>query len=639
MLRDIQNSDLGLYADRTLGGGSAAWARFWAGQPLQKEANFAFRNLGDLQFENAGASWGLNRVGVSMGVATADFDNDGALDLAVLNADAPVSIYRNRTPATNAIRIRLQGKTSNRFGIGATARLKAASLEQTKYLALNRAWLSASDPTLNFGLGAASRVDSLKIEWPGGRSEMFTNLEGNRVYTITETTNAPAPKAAPPKTLFAASTLLSDINISDAAVDDFANNSLLPKRISQRGMPMAFGGSNLFIGNPSRFFQNLKPAPFPNAPNQSTAALFLDIDHDGDLDLLVVGEMDQLFLNDGKGVFSLTFTNAARGDCLASNGSEIFLGGYVGQFPHSAPSRLVTFRDGKLVDVTPESFNTLSLVTGAAWVNADLFVACEWGAIHCFRNRNGKFVDETEDSGLAEMTGLWSALTAADVNGDGHIDLIAGNIGLNTQYRATPEKPALLFYGDLDGSGATNLLEAHFDGDLGYPDRGLDALAQAMPSLRAKFSSFDQFARAPIEQITTMDRLRKSYRRQAAVLESGIFLSDGKGHFTWRALPRLAQSAPVRDIAVADLNGDGNADLVLAQNDFSTHHDIGRADGAVGLLLTGDGKGNFTPLWPNQSGIVASGESRRVQIVDVNGDGRADIVFGSSPPKVFLRNK
>ena len=640
MMRDVQNADLGLFADRTFGGGSAAWAKFWAAQPMQKEANFAFRNAGDLRFENVSTNWGLGRVGVSLGSATADFDNDGALDLAVLNADAPLSIYRNRTPQTNSVTVRLRGKPSNRFGIGATARLRAGGLEHTRYLTLNRAWLSASDPLMHFGLGAADKIESLKIEWPSGRAESFTNLQPNRLYTIAETdsTNSQAELDSA-KTLFATSSLLSSVRMADPAVDDFANNPLLPKRISQRGMPIAAVSSNLFIGNPSRLFRNFEPAAFPNVPNQSTAALFIDVDRDKDHDLLVVGEFDQLFLNDGKDVFTLAWTNAARGDVIAAGTDYVFIGAYGGQYPRSTPSRLLTFKEGKFFDLTPAAFSKLSLVTGAVWIDKDLFVACEWGPIHCFRNDNGTFVDQAESAGLAKSIGLWSALTAVDINGDGTLDLIAGNIGLNTPYHASPEQPAMLFYGDLDGSGSSNILEAHFLGELGFPNRGLDTLAQAMPSLRAKFSTFDQFARAPIEQITTMNRLRQSYRRQATVLESGVFINDGKAHFHWRPLPRLAQIAPVRDIAAADVNADGKIDLVLAQNDFSPHREIGRMDGGVGLLLTGDGQGSFTPMWPNQSGIVVPGEARRVQVIDLNNDGRLDILFASSPPRVFLSQK
>src|SRR5207248_9674997 len=136
-------------------GGSPRWAKFWAGQPMQKEANQAFRNLGDLRFERIESRWGLGRVGVSLGAATADFDNDGRLDLVVNNADVPLSIYRNRSSSGNSIRIRLKGTISNRFGIGATVRLKAGNLEQARYLTLARGWLSASELILHFGLGTA----------------------------------------------------------------------------------------------------------------------------------------------------------------------------------------------------------------------------------------------------------------------------------------------------------------------------------------------------------------------------------------------------------------------------------------------------------------------------------------------------
>ncbi|MEO8426693.1 MAG: CRTAC1 family protein [Verrucomicrobiota bacterium] len=157
MLRDVQNADLGAYADRVLGGGSPRWAKFWADQPMQKEANMAFRNLGNLRFERVANQWGLGRSGVSLGVATADFDNDGKLDLVINNADIPLSIYRNCFRTGNSIRVRLRGTVSNRFGPGATVRLKAGGLEQVRYLTMARGWLSSSEPILHFGLVWARR--------------------------------------------------------------------------------------------------------------------------------------------------------------------------------------------------------------------------------------------------------------------------------------------------------------------------------------------------------------------------------------------------------------------------------------------------------------------------------------------------
>jgi hypothetical protein len=186
MIRDVQNADLGAFADRVIGGGSKQWAEFWASQPMLRETNLIFRNVAELRFEEVGKPWGVNRFGVSLGAATADFDHDGNLDLIVSNADAPLSIYRNRGSGRNSVRVRLVGAKSNRFGIGATVRVRAGGIEQTRYLTSSRAWLSASEPVLHFGLGQARMIESLHVEWPNGTCQGFSNLNDNHTYTNSE---------------------------------------------------------------------------------------------------------------------------------------------------------------------------------------------------------------------------------------------------------------------------------------------------------------------------------------------------------------------------------------------------------------------------------------------------------------------
>jgi len=649
---------------------------------MQKDANLAFRNLGDLRFEKIESRWGLGRVGVSLGVATADFDNDGRLDLVVNNADVPVSVYRNRSGDGNSIRIRLKGTTSNRYGIGATVRLQAGKLEQVRYLTLARGWLSASEPILHFGLGTAEKVTRLTVDWPSGRRQEFGDLKANQFYTITEpragSESSLAKTERPPQPLFAESHALDGIRCEERTpFDDFAREPLLPRKLSQRGFCMAWadvnhdGRQDFYLGgtkgNAGRLFlQNadgkFSQTAFPaDKESEDAAAIFFDFDADGDQDLYVAGggvrdgpgptaSRDRLYLNDGRG----RFTQAPEGivpdirenhSCVVAadfdqdGDLDLFVGGYSipGQYPLSAPSRLLVSEGGKLVDRTPQSIRDAGLVTSAVWSDADgdgrldLLVTVEWGPVKLFRNERAGLVERTREAGLSLRTGWWNAIAAGDIDGDGDIDYVVGNQGLNTQYKASLEQPELLFYGNLDGSGTRQLLEAYFVGDLAYPHRGLDALSQAMPSLKEKFSSFHQFAGAAIEGISSMDRLRQCHRREANTLESGVLVNNGKAVFEFVPLPSLAQIAPARDVALADFNGDGKLDLVIAQNDFSPQRETGRMDGGVSLLLFGDGKGGFEPVWPNKSGVVVAGEAKRAFVTDSNGDGRPDMVFGGSP--------
>lgn len=687
MMRDVQNADLGTYADRVLGGGSPKWAKFWAEQSMQKETNMVFRNRGDLRFERVETRWGLDRVGVSLGAATADFDNDGDLDLVVNNGDAPMSIYRNRSTEGNSVRIRLKGTASNRFGIGATVRLKAAGLDQVRYLTAARGWLSSSEPALHFGLGNAEEVDSLTVDWPSGRRQSFAGLKANQFYTITEP-SAPANTPPGPKQfsessqpLFTESNLLDGIRYEKApSFDDFLREPLLAKKLSQRLFCMAWGDvdgdgdDDLYLGGvkghegrlllrdaAGRFKLSAQPALLADKDCEDTSAAFFDFDSDKDLDLYVVGGgvreaaghasyRDRLYLNDGRGKFAKAQEDAVpdlrdNGSCVAvgdfdqDGDTDLFIGGHSvpGQYPLSAASHLLVNKTGKFVDETPQPVREAGLVTDAIWSDADgdgwpdLLVTVEWGPVKLFRNERGQLVERTREAGLALRTGWWNAIAAGDIDGDGDTDYVVANQGLNTKYKASFEKPEMLFYGNLDGSGTRHLLEAYFVGDLGYPHRGMDALAKAMPSLKEKFSSFHQFASAPIENIFSLDRLRLCHRREANTLESGVLINDGKAAFEFVPLPSLAQIAPARDVAIADVNADDKLDLLMAQNDFSPQRETGRMDGGVSLLLLGDGKGGFEPVWPNKSGILVAGEAKRLFVTDLNGDGRPDVVFGGSP--------
>jgi hypothetical protein len=687
VVRDTMNSDLGKYADTQFEPNSPEWGRFWAEQSMRKEANVALRNRGDLRFEDVAKAWGLDRSGVSFGSATADFDNDGDLDLVVNNADVPVSIYRNDCDAGHRVRIRLHGRASNRYGIGAKIALAAGGLRQTNYLTVARGWLSASEPITTFGLGDAKVLDELTVTWPSGHQQKFTDLSADQLYTITEPAGDPGAKpsarrpasAGPPaesSPTFVAAAGFPRIDYQDEPFNDMSLQSLLPYRLSEINLAMAWadvdgdGDDDCYAGGPKgqpgRLLLNsgdgalreLQVADFQTDREcEDSGAEFFDADGDGDLDLYVVsgsiehpiGDVtyrDRLYLNQGGGQFQKakeatlpdlrdSGSVAAACDFDKDGDEDLFVGSrsLPRQYPLPPLSRLLINAGGRFEEKTLAEIQHAGMVTGALWSDVDgngwpdLLLTTDWGPIRVFANERGDLVEKTGGSGLAGRLGWWLAIAPGDFDRDGDIDFVATNFGLNTKYKASTEQPARVYCGDFEDSGETHIIEAKYEGQAWYPRRDLDSLRGAMPALMAKFRSYDAFGRATLADIFSKEQLEKAKLLEVNTLESGVLINEGQFKFRFESLPALAQLAPSFGVDVGDLNSDGHLDVAMAQNFYGPNLETGRMDGGVSLVLLGDGQGTFQPLTPDRSGIVVPADARRVRIVELDGDSRPDLVF------------
>ncbi|MGY8687220.1 MAG: FG-GAP-like repeat-containing protein, partial [Verrucomicrobiales bacterium] len=576
----------------------------------------------------------------------------------------------------------LVGTKSNRFGLGARVIVLFKDSDQTltRYLTSARGFMSCPEPRLHFGLGDHQEIAVLTVHWPSGHEQSFENLKADRLYSITEPMSIEQKRQADSPTLFVASTFLNGIRHVELPYDDYVRQPLLPNKHSQLGPGIAFadvdgdGQEDFYLaqgaGTPGQVYVRKKrdqkgASPFlPHAATEDITPLFFDADGDNDQDLYVVsggveGEpgdavfKDRLYLNDSKGNF--THAPTALPDITSSGGPvaaadydkdgdvDLFVGGRIvpGRYPETPQSQLLRNEKGAFQDVAAEmKLHAIGMVTGAVWADTngdtwpDLIVATEWGPIHVFENDKGTLRKSTSTT----LTGWWSSVAAGDLDGDGDTDFVAGNVGLNTKYKATSEKPELLYYGDLDGTGRPRILEAKFEGAVCLPHRGYSCSSHAMPALKSKLTTFHSFASKSLESIYSAPRLEKAQRFEANGLESGMFLNDGKGQFTFAPLPRLAQSFPIFGIALRDFTSDGKLDLYLIGNSHSPQRETGSMDGGISLLLKGDGRGHFDPVWPNESGLVVAEDAKGLAITDLNGDKKPDIVvsINNGPTQAFL---
>jgi hypothetical protein len=599
-----------------------------------------------------------------------DLNNTGSLDLVVNQVNALAAIYRNRTSEIDKrhyLRVALKGEGANTAGIGAKVTIWQADAQQVLEQLPTRGFQSSVDPRLHFGLGDSNHIDSLVVVWPDRRSQSLTQVAADQTLLVSQKNASSRPKiAATSEPLFADVTQQRRItwrhNEHDAY--DFEMQPLIPHLLSSEGPALAVGDVNgdglddmylggakwqsgeLLIQQRDGSFSRRAEAAFTcDSLFEDVDAEFFDANGDGRLDLYVVsggyefaGEdnalQDRLYINDGNGGFHRDTTALPR---MAESGSsvavadfdgdghpDLFVGRRAVARAYGVSPRSYLFKNdgrGRFRDVTMEVAPALAetgMVTAAAWTDydgdgqLDFVVTGEWMPVRVFHQEKGRFVERTAEVGLTASNGWWNSITVADVNGDKRPDLILGNLGLNAYVAASQREPARLYVGDFaHNRGVVSILTAYRSG-VSQTIPGRDELAHAIPWLREKYESYASFGAADLESVFPKADVRGARVLEAYTLATSVAINNGNGTFTLRPLPAEAQFSPTRAALAGDFDDDGRVDLLLAGNDFSMPPVFGRYDASYGLVLRGDGKGQFRAV-DLEAGITIDGQVRHIK--------------------------
>ena len=659
--------------------------------PSKPLTNYIFRNNGDLTFTRYNKQWNITEPSFSNGVAYADLDNDGDLDLIVNNIDQKALIYKDNASETksgNYLKIKFDGTSNNKMGIGSIVTIWLNRKKQMSELTLTRGYLSSVEPILYFGVAKDQIIDSLKVLWGDGKVQLLTNIPANQCLTLSAANAKPVQKKEEIKSsIFKEITENAQLEFvhKENVFDDYKNQVLLPYKLSQLGPDIAESDINndklddFFIGNASGssgklFVQNMdgsfrvQKGPWEqDSIYEDEGCLFFDADNDGDPDLFVVSGGNEfpagsdnynsrLYLNNGEGNFTKSKDAipliTTSGSCVKSidfdndGDLDLFIGGrqVPGKYPFPARSYILENRtiNGvvKFADVTKETAPDLlnaGMVTSAFcgdidndhWT--DLVIAGEWMPVCKYKNIHGKF----KKTIIEGTKGWWFSINGADFDKDGDIDLVAGNLGLNCMYKASKDKTFDVYAADFDKDGKWDIVLSYYQGNKQFPLRDRDSFIRQNPGIALKFPTYEEFGEATVSDIYTQKALDESLHLQAETFASCYFENDGKGNFKMHKFPNEAQLSSINDIIVDDFNNDGNADILAAGNLFNMEIVTPRNDGSIGVYMEGDGKGGFKAKPTGETGFFAPKDVKSLALIKLK-TGDKLVLVGNNNEKLQI---